>query len=236
MVGQPKLLQARTILVIFVLVSGACGWFVPAFYDWTEADQSRPSPLMWQVPSVLAVGALVLAGGLPWIPISGWDVPETTEVAQFNLRSVLILMSGVAIAIAVGKWAPLVVAFLGLTLALAAAARCVYCYPAFALPVVALCMCMFLPFVWILGSSEFLRSALWMFPSLPGFFLAALIASLVGASQHNLGWLAILITATQVAIGLWSIRVGPKPAIATIVFVMLASLTGSLLLHALVRA
>jgi uncharacterized protein involved in response to NO len=50
-------LHASTFLFVLILISATCGWFVPAFYDWTGADQSRPSPLMWQVPLAIAVGA-----------------------------------------------------------------------------------------------------------------------------------------------------------------------------------
>ena len=59
-------------------------------------------------------------------------------------------------------------------------------------------------------------SVLWMSAGMPGFFSMALVASLFGSPPRESGWLAILITAAQIAIGLWLIRVGPKPAIAYI--------------------
>ncbi len=68
--GRIKLLHAWTFLVALILISATCGWFVPAFYDWTGADQSRPSPLMWQVPLAVAIGAFLFSVALPWIPIT----------------------------------------------------------------------------------------------------------------------------------------------------------------------
>src|SRR5690606_2794588 len=105
-----KLLRASTILITLILVSGISGWLIPAFYDWTGADQSRPSPLMWQVPLGVFVVALLFCGLLPWLPMRGWtdDVPRYS--LQFQVRSLLVLTAVVAASIAVGMKYPIGVA------------------------------------------------------------------------------------------------------------------------------
>ncbi len=239
MTGRLMLLHTWTFLIALTLTSAICGWFVPAFYDWTGADQSRPSPLMWQVPLAITSGALLFSITLPWIPIKGWAKVEGSGQSQFKLRSVMLLMSGVAIAIAIGKWFPAVLAIFCLTLALLATIRAAILYPERRFAIVAMFACMILPFAWVLGYRELdnlLPSIVWMSVGLPGFFLSLLINSFIGTSPHESYWLAMLITATQIGIGLWVIRIGPKLAIAYILFMMFSSLMGSLVLNALVRA
>jgi hypothetical protein len=237
--GRIKLLHAWTFLIALILISATCGWFVPAFYDWTGADQSRPSPRMWQVPLAVAIGAFLFFVALPWIPITGWAKAKSTVPLQFNLRSLLFLTAVAAVAIAIGMRAPMIVGSICLSLALVAAVRSAILNPEQRLPIVALLTCMILPFVWILGYRELdnlMPSVLWMSAGMPGFFSMAIVAGLFGMPPHESGWLAILITAAQIAIGLWLIRVGPKRAIAYILLVMLLSLMGSLIFNALVRA
>jgi hypothetical protein len=239
MIGQIKLLHSSTFLVALILISANCGWYVPAFYDWTGADQSRPSPLMWQVPVVVAIGAFLFSVALPWIPITNWAKAEATVKSQFKLRSVLMLMAGVAVAIAIGMRAPMIVATFCFLFALVAAVRSAILYPERRLPIAALLACMTLPFVWILGYEELdnlMPSVLWMSAGMPGIFCTVLVANVFGASPRESGWLAILITALLIASGLWLIRFGPKPAIAYTLYVMLSSLMGSLIFNALVRA
>jgi hypothetical protein len=236
--GRIKLLHAYMILIALILISATCGWLVPAFYDWTGADQSRPSPLMWQVPFAVTVVAILFSVALPWVPLTGWAKTETRPRSQFNLRSLLIFTAIVAVAIAVGMKAPMVVASIGILLAFVAAVRSAILYPERRLPIAALFACLILPFDWILGYKELdnlLPSILWMSFGMPGFFSMAMLAGLFGLPAHESGWLAILITAAQITIGLWLIRVGSKSAIAFMLFVLLSSLMGSLIFNALVR-
>ncbi len=77
-------------------------------------------------------------------------------------------------------------------------------------------------------------SVLWLSAGMPGIFMLT-VFSLFGANPLQSGWFAILITLAQIAIGLWLIRVGPRPAITYLLFLMLSSLMGSLIFDALVR-
>jgi hypothetical protein len=238
-VSRFKLLRASTLLLLLILLGGISGWFVPAFYDWTGADQSRPSPLMWQVPLGVAFVATLFCVSLPWMPITGWTQATLKRPTQFTLRSVLILTAAIAVLIAIGFRFPSVVAGICFVSALAAALRSAILYRETRLPIAALLACMILPYVWVLGYGELHRlfpAILWMSAGMPGFFPAALILRLVGSNLNEGSWVAFIVSAAQILLGLWLIRSGPKRTIAYIHFVMLSSLMGSLLFHALVRA
>lgn len=97
-----KLLQhSRLIgLISLIGISVVMGWCMPGFYEWTGSDQSRPSPLLWQVPIGAGIAALAICCVLPWLPITR---PETQlrppRHWRFGLRSLLILTTVVAVAI-----------------------------------------------------------------------------------------------------------------------------------------
>jgi len=46
------------------------GWFMPEFYDWTGADQSRPAPVVGWIALAIAAANLLLWGILFWWPTS----------------------------------------------------------------------------------------------------------------------------------------------------------------------
>lgn len=66
-----KLKRYSTTLIFatFIVASLLVGWFLPAFYAWTDSDQSRPSPLLWQIPLSSAIVGVVFCVALPWLPI-----------------------------------------------------------------------------------------------------------------------------------------------------------------------
>ncbi len=233
-----KLLHASTILIVLILVSGISGWLIPAFYDWTGADQSRPSPLMWQVPLAVSVAALLFCGLLPWTPVKGWSEGTPRGSLQFKVRSLLVLTAVVAVTIAIGLKYPIGVANACFALAVAAALWSARLHREWRLPVAALLASLFMPFVWVLGYGELnnLLSLLQTAAGLPNIFPTALIVNLLGWNLHEGGWISIVITAIQTMVGLWLIQVGTRRAIAYILFVLLSSLMSSLILNALVRA
>ena len=102
----------------------------------------------------------------------------------------------------------------------------------------AMVSCMFLPYVWLIGYREvggmmpMILARLFTFPALfPTLMISA------GLRQHftELPGIAVLLTAVQLGIGLWMIRLGPKHTIAVLVYSLLASLFGSFFLNGGVR-
>ena len=101
----------------------------------------------------------------------------------------------------------------------------------------ALVASMTLPYVWIVDYDELgriLPDLLVMFAGLPAFLPAALLGRLFNQNMHDAFWLALLLTALEMVIGIWMIRLGPKRTIAYLLLVLHVSALGSLGFHTLV--
>jgi hypothetical protein len=59
-----------------------------------------------------------------------------------------------------------------------------------------------------------------MFAGLPAFLPAALLGRLFNQNMHHAFWLALLLTALEMVIGIWMIRLGPKRTIAYLPLVL----------------
>ena len=233
------MIHHAVILVALLAIASITGCLVPAFYDWTGADQSRPSPWMWYVPAGLTLIAIVCCASMPWIPVQSWPRLPSNLRSHFHLRSLLILTALTALALAIGRSYPPGVSGTLYLLALGAALTSAVRHREHRLPIAVLFGCMILPLAWILGYEQLdllSPSTVWLAAGIPGFLPMALLASLFRANPHQLGWLAILITAGLITLGLCLIRLGAKPTIAYLLFVLLLSLVSSLALHAAVRA
>jgi len=233
-----KPLRVSTLLIGLMLIGGISGWLIPDFYDWTGADQSRPAPLMWQVPLGLSLIALLFCILLPSIPVAGWADELPRRSLQFQLQTLLIFTAVVAVAIAAGTKYPLAVANACFVLSLLAALGAALLCRQWRLPIAALLACQFMPFVWLFGYEELsnVRLMLPMAAGLPNLLPAALVGYLLGWNLHEGGWVSIVITAAQIAVGLGLIRLGTKRAVAYLLFSLLSALMSSLILNALLRA
>ena len=99
--------------------------------------------------------------------------------------------------------------------------------------------CMWLPFVWIIsyGELENIIPAIVMIAGgLPAFAPAALLCKLFGQNLQEMMWLSTLLTGTEMTVGTWTIRLGPRCTIAYLVLVVIMSTIGSFGLNALMRA
>jgi len=76
-----KLLTRLPIFTLFIAISVFAGWNIPAFYEWTDSDQSRPSPLLWQVPLAVAINSFIFCLALPWLPIAGDHANDTIRIS-----------------------------------------------------------------------------------------------------------------------------------------------------------
>jgi hypothetical protein len=226
---------------LLIAVSFLVGWFVPDYYDWTGSNQSQSSPLVAQTALGLVVGAMLIWASLPWLPIAA-EVPGTDRSVRirFTSRTMFLLTAAVAGFIAAGMKFPMVVSGV---LGVLAFCYIVWFWKRFRQsrwPTSALVACMWLPFVWVVAWKEIeniVPEMLGLAAGMPAFLPAAFIGRfLLGQDLHDLGWLAILLTGTELVVGTGIIRLGSRRTIAYLVLVLLVSTFSSFVLHALMRA
>ena len=93
-----KRLTRFSAFLLVIGVSFVVGQLIPAFYDWTGSDQSRPSPLTFQTAAGLLLCGIIACLALPWLRIE-YDLPATNRVGrvQFNIRTILVITAVVAV-------------------------------------------------------------------------------------------------------------------------------------------
>jgi hypothetical protein len=221
---------------MLVGVSFVVGLSIPAFYEWTGSDQSRPSPLIHQTGAGLILLAVTAMSLLPWLPIQHDPPPiERRGKIQFKIRTILVTTAAVAACLAVFRETPLIAA----SGCLYAAVLCyvvrlwILCRP-LGWQVSALLACMYFPFAWVVSFDELLNFVAGI-PGLPAFFLTLLFGSLLLQHTQNLTWLSMLLASAELVLGVWMIRLGPRRTIAYLLFVLITSIFGSFVLNALTR-
>ena len=227
------------IFALLILFSVVAGWLIPYFYDWTDSDQSRPSPLLWQVPLGVFVVSVGVCCGLPWLPIREKGSEKDTSKLRFGLRTMLILTALIAIVIGLGLKFPGFVSSTLFGLALLGLVVFAIKRPAHRLASITLLACMFLPFSWLLGYEDFdqiLTSLPTFLPSMPTLLPAGLLASVFRQPLQDSFWIAHLLTAIELLVGIWMMVLGPKRTIAYLLLIMNVSLFGSLIFLQLVLA
>ena len=235
-----KLASRISTFSLFIAASLLVGWFIPRFYIWTDSDQSRPSPLLWQVPLGSIVVSMAFCVVLPRLPIANQTSNKTSQQRLlFSIRTLLLITAMIAVAIVLLAKFPL----LGSGIAMAGAFMYLIAFcvsnPQHRLATAALVASMSLPYVWIVGYDELgriLPDLLVMFAGLPAFLPAALLGRLFNQNMHDAFWLALLLTALEMVIGIWMIRLGPKRTIAYLLLVLHVSALGSLGFHMAVLA
>ncbi|MFO0941218.1 MAG: hypothetical protein U0930_10655 [Pirellulales bacterium] len=233
----------RAFLLSFVTLiacSAAVGWFIPYFYNWTDSDQSRPSPLLWIVPGVAGAGAGVFCCVLPWLPIASPETEtDTLSVRRFGLRAILVFTTVVAFAIPLFAKFPMVAGIVVCAIAFLHFIWQAQKHSQSRLPAITLLAGMVLPFVWILGYEErdrILMAVLVMSACLPNLLPAAALGAAFGVDFQNSYWIALLLTSVELTLGIWLIRLGPKRTIAFILLVIMISTLSSLGFYQLCRA
>jgi hypothetical protein len=227
-----KLLSRIPIFPLFIAVSLVVGWSIPTFYEWTDSDQSRPSPLLWKVPLWSAIASATFSMALPWLPIGTKppsDAPRTQM--RFSVRTLLMITAGVALAIPLLAKFPLVVS--GIVCAGMFAYFVAFCVrnPEHRMASTALLACMILPYAWIVGYDELdrlLPALAVMITGMPALLPAVFLGQMFGQHFQESPWLAFLLTALELVIGVWMIRLGPKRTIGYLLLVMQISALGSL--------
>jgi len=232
-----QIYKSQTATVIFgtlIVVSSLVGWSIPGFYEWTDSDQSRPSPLLWKVPLGTAISFFAFCIALCWLPIAvehSDDSPRTWM--GFSKRTLLLLGTFVALATVFFAWFPVVVSGCVLAAMLVCFVAFFVRHPMHRLELGTFIACMYLPYAWLLGYSELdriLPMIAVMFTAMPAFVPSLVVSRGLGLHFQELHWLAFLFAALEIAWGMWMIWLGPKRTIAYLLLVLLLSALGSLVL------
>ncbi|WP_283433041.1 hypothetical protein [Neorhodopirellula lusitana] len=227
-----SLCSLASVCSLFIAVSLLAGWFIPEFYAWTDSDQSRPSPLLWKVPLGAAVASTAFCMVLPWLPMQTNPIRDTPSPSmRFSLRALMMLTAGIAVAIPLLAKYPLVVS----GIICAGAYGCLIAFsvrnPPHRMASFALFGSMILPYAWVIGYEELdriLPTLTVIIAGMPTFLPAALLGSTFGQHFQESQWLSFLLTALEIAVGVWIIRLGPKQTIAYLLLVLQISALGSL--------
>jgi len=226
----------KQIAIILVVLSSVLGFLVHPFYDWTGSDQSRPSPLLWRVPLIIASLLALICLALPWLKIPRAD--ESGKPFRFKLGQLLMATAGaIVVAVVVSRLPPLVACFLVLAMAIMIIMTGIRDKQYLA-PTAAMFGVMYLPYLWLAFHFEFdadLPESLGMLLGLPGFLPSLFVSRMVGQHISESSWLPPLITSGMLAIGFVLIRVGPRVTLVYFCLLLMVSLIGSLGLNAALR-
>lgn len=230
--SETRCITGRMGLSALIGISAIVGLSIPAFYEWTESDQSRPSPLLWQVPLWSAVISAAFCVALPWLPFSiKWPVGDSQSPVRFSVLNLLMITAGVAVSLSLLAVIPMVVT--GCVFAGSFAYFVVFCVrsPQHRFAASSLIACMILPYVWLVGYDELdriLPTFVIMLAGMPAFVPAAMLSQLFEQNFRETQWLMFLATALEFSIGIWMISLGPKRTIAYLLAVLHTSTLGSL--------
>lgn len=228
-----------SVLGVVVLSALMIGVNVRNIYDWTGEDQSRHT--VWTDVVVFSIvgTAVVLSLALPWIPLA-----KRTDSTpwRFGIGTLAMLTGVVAILLVTLKLAPLVLSgvlcFAAYIFALYSSWKwressvCLFGIPAMLLSIL-------VPFVWILRESDkFELAALvlrWL-GQFPAFLPAVVGSGLMGSNIHSNESLGVILTAFEIVVAVFAFRIGPRIGLLFLIWSTVASIIGSFVLHALIRA
>ena len=224
--------------LIFIVLSFAIGCSIPAFYEWSGADQSRSPPVLgYTALALVSLGASVCLA-LPWLPAAsaGSVAPSTT--IRFNIRTLLIATAACALVLAALMKFPLVVSGALYLVALFSAIWIAIVVVERRGQTIALLATLYLPFSWIITTAaewHISPTTLLLSMGLPALLPTLLIGSWTGHPAHSISWLSLLLTSLALLNGIFIIRIGPRLVIAYLVLILLVATFGSFVLNALVR-
>ncbi|MCC6510715.1 MAG: hypothetical protein IT423_16545 [Pirellulaceae bacterium] len=238
-------LEFRSALVLS-LASVLTGWFMPEFYDWTGADQSRDAPIVrWIALAMLCFDALAI-GLLIWVHVvsTAPTRPKLTgyQVKLWHIMVVTLIVAGM---LAFGKQASKQTSdFLAFAsaipsvLVLLCGAWWVRQHASMRWLLAGLLSCQLAPFLWICRDGNFWQGGLIgisQILALPTIMPSLLLGSLLRQHYDGLIWLGNLMSSCELAVGIWLISRGTKRALSYILVTLTLSIFGSFILHALVR-
>lgn len=245
--GVPQSQSAALAVSLVVCLSASViGIFLPAYYDWSGADQSRPSPWIpfafavlgvvvalsclvlglrhfyWRIPSAAAIKngwyPLVFAVGV----VGVLSALQANAIQSSGLRTLVLILSFIA-------WGVVVIwgcyqAYQHARLRWALAALLVSCYG---------------PLLWIVVGKYSQYTSLLAIPFLVGAPLlvpTGFLGMVLGVNLQELMWLANGLTTIAIAVGLAFMHLGEKRALGYTLLLLVISAAGSMAFHSLIRA
>ena len=227
-------IDEKWIAIGLVVLSGVLGLLVHPFYDWTGSDQSRPSPLLWRVPIILAVLCGLFCLAMPWLQISRNEVRSF----RFKLRDLLIATAGVGLLAVIGSRFPLLVVASVFFFVVVFVVASSICGKHYRTQTATMFCVMYLPYLWLPFHFEFnteFSELFGMLLGLPGFLPSIFASQMLNQHPSETIWMPPLITSVQMVVGFVLIRVGPRWTLAYFCLLMLGSAIGSLGLNAAMR-
>ncbi|MEO1523984.1 MAG: hypothetical protein AAFX06_01040 [Planctomycetota bacterium] len=209
----------------------AIGLFVPEIYDWTGQDQSYHSPRTTGLLITIPVVALVFSVSMFWWPKADPSSPR----AQFNVRGMLIAITLIAISLAaipVLSMVPSVLVCVG-----------GYAYVAWIaldpkrrLAALTFLGCALAPFAWVFKYDHPWDTNPLVAGTLPALLPAMFTASMTDMNMHQSPQLPAYLTGIYYLAALTLARFGRRWSVAVNTWTLVASIFGSLTLHAMIRA
>ncbi|MEM6690343.1 MAG: hypothetical protein AAF664_13000 [Planctomycetota bacterium] len=219
------------------LLGLAAGLLIPSFYAWTDSDQSRPSPLLWQVPLSIFVASALITLTLPWLCRTNSVSAESDEKdRRFGLRSLFVITAGIAVFIGIGRYYPQAISGLACAAAFVWAIRFAIRQRRHRLAIACLFSSMILPYAWIINYEEIdriLPAIPPMIASFPTFIAGMILGQMLGLGMHDSYWVSNVLTDCEILMGVWLIGLGPRRAFAYLMMVLQLSLFGSLVFYQL---
>lgn len=245
--GAPKS-KAAALAVCFGVSLSACfiGFFLPAYYDWSGADQSRPSPWIpfafavlgivvalislnlglrhfyWRIPSSAAIKdgwyPLVFAVGF----VGVLSAIQASAMETSGLHTLVLILSFVALGVVV-LWG-CYQAYQHARLRCALAALLVSCYG---------------PLLWIVigkYSQYAYPQAILFMVGAPMLVPTGFLGMVIGVNLQELMWMANGLTAIAIAVGLAFMHLGEKRALVYTLLLLIVSAASSMAFHSLIRA
>ncbi len=226
---------ARTL----ALVAISTGWFIPEFYDWTGANQSRSAPVIGWIGLGILIADVLLFLLLIGLHFSRRVQSQVaTQRLRFSVWHILVIMTLVAVFISTARLTSMQIAcWLLQTTVLGGGIWLAVHYPRMRSWIAWTALLQFAPFLWLLRP-------MWIFSlgrnliasplltGLPAFFPT--IYFVLGNLESKM-WMLILLTTIEFSIGLSLCYLGPKRALAGGIVLLTLSIFSSFVLNALVR-
>lgn len=208
------------------------GFCVREYYDWTEADQSRPTIYLWLPSLVTLVYALIVTAAVPFLP----KLHTTNGTRKFGLKGLLAAVLVTAFLASIGIQFSSFAAVSCLVIATGVTGIELLMVPDSRCRVLAFVCVMLLPGTWL--AMEGVEAIVFGMPRLPGFLIGGVVNRLMGGATgpDQLSVTATVATAVVILMGLASIRFLPRFSLVYIAFTLCLTVTNSLFLHALMRA
>lgn len=225
--------------LFLVAVSLFVGGYIPAFYDWSGANQSRSAPVVNYLAIGLVASCLLVCITLPWLPLP--DPPRAEQKFKWFRLIPWGVLAGIIAGIVWHFVSPATsiysLGFVPLSIALICQGLDWTASPGLRWRIVSLAGCLYLPLFWVTNPTivKGLGSQLVIITALPALLPAVFFGRLFNTNAEHQWWLAQAMTSIEIVIGLWMIHLGTRRALAWLIFLFLQSTLGSFVFNALLR-